>query len=76
MYRDQAQANGTSDSDDGGAGIETSQIVRVAGDDDVSPSPDEDHHGRVGGAAEFSASAGKLVVKRNDLELLGREEPR
>jgi hypothetical protein len=50
--------------------------------DEVLPLPGDYHDRRVDnirsarGAAEFSAGTGKLVVKRNNLNLLAPQEPR
>jgi hypothetical protein len=53
--------------------------MRIARENGVSPVPGEDYHRcvdnirRVGGAAEFSAGTGKLLIKRNDLNFSSLE---
>ena len=62
--------------------IQTPYIIRIAGNYKVSPLPGDDHGRRVDnirsprGAAEFSGATGKLVVRRNNLNLLAPQEPR
>ena len=62
--------------------IQTPYITRIAGNYEVLPLPGDYHDRRVDnirsprGAAEFSAGTGKLVVKRNNLNLLAPQKPR
>jgi hypothetical protein len=54
-------------------------VARIAGDDVVAAQPGENHDrgidnvGGFGGAAKFSASAGELVVERDNLDFVDRK---
>jgi hypothetical protein len=70
-----------SDRDDGTGRIQPSEVARVACNDPVAALPGEnydrgiDNVGGSGGAAEFSAGTGELIIERDNLDFVNPQKP-